>query len=304
MHAIRELPVGSKHLLAATLLALASGCSAGAAGPDEPSNTVSAPGASGANDNAAAAGEKAPGAAAPQAPTPVASLTLENEHTVEFYDFKVGALIIESGVAYQQPVLQAGGIQSPERLVDTWLKISNGRPAPSALLDLQTRLVTQGPQLDQQLQVDAIASKSAALAREPDFGGIQPRATQTTSSTLLAENVCNNGCCDYGWLSTFYECNNPHSYNWFLFNYGSTYSNSGGDIKHYSGMACAAVGTSTFRVDIGGRGGTWTVPEAHWKSYNWDAYCPWWGCYDDPAKTSVNTSTDQHLHTYCGGWSG
>ncbi len=278
------------NLRASWLMALSVAASACSGSPD-----VGGPGKDDGTLAAQAPSDAAGPADVSKTPTPVASLTLKNGNTVEFYDFGTAGLVMESGAAYTAPVVTGNQKISPEELVPTWTKIADGAPVPAALQQLQERLLSQSGTPHSEPIKDVAPSRGAvSLSALPEV-----QAPQISARSL---DGCNNGCCDYDWLSTFSQCQNPEDYSWFLFNYGATWENSGNDVQAYVGMVCSASGTSTFHVAIGSAGGDWNVPEATWRSYSWTAYCPWWGCYDDPARTSVNTSTDMHLHTYCGGW--
>ncbi len=228
-------------------------------------------------------------------PTPVASLTLKNGNILEFYDFGTAGLVMESGAAYTAPVVTGNQTIAPEELVPIWTKLADGAPVPAALEQLQERLLTTTGAPNSPLLKQPVPSRGAVRLSEPP--AVQPVQIDTRS-----QDGCSNGCCDYAWLSTFSQCQNPEPYSWFLFNYGATWENSGNDIQDYKGMVCSASGTSTFHVGIGGAGGDWNVPEATWRAYSWTANCTFWICFDAPAQTSVNTTTNMHLHTYCGGW--
>jgi hypothetical protein len=288
MHAIGKKRGNLGVLLLLTLSAAASACSGA---PDTGAE-------SGNDDNALAAQDASDAASSSKpstTPTPVAALTLKNGNTVEFYDFGAAGLVMESGAAYTKPVVTGNQRISPEELVPTWNKIADGAPVPAALQQLQERLMHQSGTPNSEASKELAPSKGAVRLSE------SPEA-QSPQISARSLDGCTNGCCDYDWLSTFSQCQNPEDYSWFLFNYGTTWENSGDDVQAYVGMVCSASGTSTFHVAIGSAGGNWTVPEATWRSFSWSAYCPWWGCYDDPARTSVNSTTDMHLHTYCGGW--
>jgi hypothetical protein len=78
--------------------------------------------------------------------------------------------------------------------------------------------------------------------------------------------------------------------------------NSGFDmpwIDHFSGFACAGVGTSSYHVHVSdGRDYTWPVPEATYRTYNWDS--GFWGI-NRSVYSTVNSIFDPHLHSYCAG---
>jgi hypothetical protein len=192
-------------------------------------------------------------------------------------------------------LLDKTGERGTNNTLETWTKLSGGAPVPASLQAAHQRLLNRA-QTSTPDQIRGIAPEQGGALLEPSAPDIQE------PGLLAAPNGCNNGCCDLQWLSTFSQCQNSLTYNWFAYNYGSSYANTGSDIKKFRGLVCAATGTSTWSVTIGPNHITQPVAEANVFTWGWDAYCAWWGCNDYPASTSVNTPTNQHLHTYCGGW--
>ena len=230
-------------------------------------------------------------------PPPVASVQLANGNVVEFYDLIVGALVVESGAAYSEPRVRKSHGGRADGLEAVWRTIAPDRPVPGALTELQRRLTdptkrrTEGPprmraKLGDSGGVQIEADNEARIPADPDL--------------LAAPNGCDNGCCDYEWLATFAQCQQNGDFNWFLYNYGSSYANAT-DVIAYNGVACSAEGTSTYSVNIGGYGGVWSVLHAHFKAFDWLAGWEWFGGWDEKnMNTSVNSPSALHLHTYCG----
>jgi hypothetical protein len=222
---------------------------------------------------------------------PIASLEFENGNVLEFYDFVHGVMVVERGRAYTRPVFR-GGSEHAGQLEQIWRRLSPDTPVPSALIELQGRMTEESDPSANTNDSDAPGVEAVA---EPDIGGWSPVQTK-------APQGCNNGCCDYQWLATFAECQGGWDYSWFLYNYGATWANVD-DIILYGGLVCAATGTSTFRVNIEGSGGVWSVAQGTWNSYFWIAafkpvICA--GYCGKNLRSSVNTQSSQHLHTYCG----
>jgi hypothetical protein len=222
------------------------------------------------------------------APVPVASLTLTAGHVIEFYDFGGAALIVESGAAYTSPALNSAGKMPADQLSSIWTRLAPETPVPTALAALQQRLTS--------LPADPAAQK---LAPASEVDG----APMVGSRTVLpaAPVGCNNGCCDEEWLYTLSQCYQANwHYYWFLVNYGWTFATSTYDVE-VGGLVCSAQGTSTFSMNVGGSGGTWSVPEATYRWYHWTAGTDFWGGpIPKDMSSSVNSETNQHLHTYCG----
>jgi hypothetical protein len=231
-------------------------------------------------------------------PTPIAKIDLKDDHAVEFYDFGEDVLISESGKAGTAHSLNAGnqpsaliksGVAVHEVLSRVWSSVSPGTPVPQSLLDIQARWKAAPPQA-RPAQPLEFSHNASGLPFGQSLDRPQPLAK------AAAPVGCNNGCCDFQWLSTLSQCSGNYDYDWFLYNYGYSYANSG-DVDYYTGMVCSAVGTSTYKVSISsGAGGTWSVPQATYRTYWWSA-----GVWNKSMTSSVNSSGNQHLHTYCGG---
>lgn len=231
-------------------------------------------------------------------PKPIAKIDFKDDHAIEFYDFGEDVLISESGKAgtphylnaeNQPAALIKSGVAPHDVLARIWSSVSPGSAVPQPLLDIQARWKAAPPKGNSIKSLE-FTQNAAGLPLRQSLGRSQPLAK------AAAPVGCNNGCCDYQWLSTFSQCSNSYDYDWFLYNYGYSYANSG-DVDYYTGMVCSAAGTSTYKVSISsGAGGTWSVPEGYYKTYWWSA-----GTWNKSMTSSVNSSGNQHLHTYCGG---
>lgn len=230
-------------------------------------------------------------------PTAIAKIDLKDGHAIEFYDFGEDVLISESGKAgtphslnaeNQPAALIKSGVATHEVLSRVWSSLSPGTAVPKSLMDIQARWKAAPPQA--RPQPLEFSRNAAGLPFGQSLEGSKPLAK------AAAPVGCNNGCCDAQWLNTLSQCSNSYDYDWFLFNYGYSYANSG-DVDYYAGMVCSASGTSTYKVSISsGAGGTWSVPQATYRTYWWSA-----GVWNKSMTSSVNSSGNQHLHTYCGG---
>jgi hypothetical protein len=244
------------------------------------------------------AGPKAiPEASSPDAtPKPAATLDLPSGNTLEFYDFQSGALVVESGKAGVKAYL---GSESPAetlakrsadpglQLAALWNSASAGAPLPKALSLMQERW--KNPPAGKSVRP---AAPTLGAAGQPFT---LPQAPKATLAKAAAPVGCNNGCCDYEWLATLGQCQGADwPISWFLFNYGYSYSNYE-DTEYVNGLVCAANGNSSWKMSVGGSGGTWTVTPAHYKTWRWLA-----GWFDEDMRSSVNSSASQALHTYCG----
>jgi hypothetical protein len=229
-------------------------------------------------------------------PVPVADLTMPNGNKVEFYDFGHGVLVSETGQAGTTPVLDKGDAAAAleksapgsDKLADLWKSLAPNQSEPASLKAIRQRWANQ----------PAKPAPGSRPALKPEVSGV-PMGPALSSSIPLGKVAapvgCNNGCCDQSWLQTLSYCKLHYDYSWFLYNYGYSYMNANG-IDNYKGLVCSASGTSTYKVNVSdGSGGTWNVSQATYRTFSWVA-----GIWDRDVKSSVNTSANQHLHTYCG----
>jgi hypothetical protein len=250
-------------------------------------------------------------APAASAPRPVASAVAPNGNVVEFYDGEDGVLVSETGVAGSSRVFDPQG-KSADRLLDAWRSVAPKDPFPQALAQLEKRMKAIHKLATERSRnpahKDALPPPPALFQSRPEskpFGGTLMPESSTPKSGMVTNALegCDNGCCDREWLGTFDECQDGAAdYNWFLFNYGWTWSNSP-DIWIYKALVCSANGTSKWNVKIGDKRWSWDVPHGHYRTWWWKAgsnpiLCGGW-CGKDMT-SSVNTTSAQQLHTYCG----
>jgi hypothetical protein len=222
-------------------------------------------------------------------PDPIAYVSLPNGNRVEFFDFGDRALITEAGRADVAPVLNGIHRQS---LANVWQELTDD-PVPRTVAALDARLESKSAAT----QAMSVSSRRGWPPRDAPSSPSDPdSSTQSGGAAGVTPGECGNGCCNTTWLQNNLCINIGGDYTWYLFDYGWSYVNSS-SISEYDGVVCAATGTSEYTVDIsGGYGGVWDVPEAHWRSYHWSE-----GCCDESLTTQVNSATNTHLHTYCGG---
>lgn len=214
--------------------------------------------------------------------TPVASLTLPSGNELEFYELGNSAMVSETGLAGRDPSQRLSENQGPEGLVKVWTEFAGGKPVPKALSDLQNRLLTH----------KAPAPREKLLPSE-SFRAGEPLYPALTNEALAksAGNICN----DYYWISNVSACAPGWGgASWFLWNYGYSVINYM-DIIRTNTFVCAASGTSIWTVYVDGKGGTWSIPEGYWRTFNWSA-----GWFDENFWSSVNSASYQRAHTYCG----
>lgn len=229
-----------------------------------------------------------------RAPVLVATLKAANGNVVEFYDLARGVLLSETGAANSTGVLDDHwDLKNRDKLADVWRALAPSTPVPAALAAFQRRLDDPTPPAN-------VVAKSVRGAQAGGQEAPPPAPLDLGAGLQAAQIGCNNGCCDFDWMNAQLNCQHMQDYSWLLMNYGFSFVNAN-DIANVNALACAAVGTSTFRIQVNGTnsgGGVWTVPEATWRHFAWwECAWPWCG---GNMTSSVNDSTHQHLHSYCG----
>ena len=219
-------------------------------------------------------------------PTPVATLNLENGNTLEFYDFGDRALVMEQGKVGSAPVATTGNVDD---LVATWNTFSKGVPAPAALRELGHRIVDSAPP-------GAMSAEAAQeLVSTPESATVAPSVVEKSPMG------CNNGCCDPVYLEGTLGCGDKmgQSYVWYWPNINSGWWNQ--KVAAFYGVVCAAIGTTTFTVTAGSKGGSWSVPENSWHSYRWTAdFNIFTGYHRVTVYSNTSGASGSTMHTYCG----
>lgn len=231
------------------------------------------------------------GAGQAESPKPVATLALASGSQLEFYDFDTGVLVSETGKAGAPVTYQPQAPTDAGDVTAIWRSLAPTTPVPVALTRLQQRFATRRAGSEM---------KGSGVPDETQGFVIMPETAPAASELVAAPDGCNNGCCDYEWLTTFPQCGGGQ---WLHYNVGYSWANTGSNAVVYNGFVCSAQGTSVYKVVISGYGGTWSVAEGFYRTYTWSAgyTCnPFCHDNDKSVRSSVNTSTDQHLHTYCG----
>ena len=260
-------------------------------------------------------------------PDPALSVTLTNGNVLEFYDLSSGVLVSEAGSATNPPLTSVPSMRAlieSNDLITLFNTVRPELPIPAVLIRLQDKLAaaalasqsvpgelsTESQSLPSTGSGAATGTPSvAASAPGKGFGGGADAGGTSSSHSgggrssglqPFDEQGCSNGCCDPTWLqANICQPINGADYSWYLFNYGWSFENST-SIHFWTGYACAAVGTSTYTVsDSDGGGGTWSVGEGTYRWFHHDTICEFLQCAFN-ITGSVNSSSDPHLHTFCG----
>jgi hypothetical protein len=217
----------------------------------------------------------------------VATHKFENGSILSIYSVDDGVLVTEEGLEQNGPLIEKP-LSSLDSLQTLWRQLVPEEAVPEALVEIDRKI-----QASNQEDVRSEQAENTEVG-DPDKPMVAPAA--------VGPAPCGNGCCNYEYLrATFSECNPEDTPNvaWFYLNYPFS-SADYNSLSQVSGMACAAVGTSQIVVHIGSYDWDVSVPEATY--FRW-----WWHRGFDASprdlRSSVNSSTNQHLHTYCGtGW--
>ena len=259
--------------------------------------------------------------AQPGHPEADVTIPLASEKRLEFYDTQSGVLVVESGPATDAPVApKYSDLLHSGRYVDLVSALRPDLPTPDSLVKLQAKYPARSTDIEATSQRQPPPRKPDSVRVAPtDAGGSSPFSSGGGKpSGPHPDTSCNNNCCSAAWtLQTLctampaddYDINLQASqYYWYLFDYGWSYSNDPDFNWYYIGAVCAAEGNSSWTVSInsvywGNYGGTWTVPQGYYSLYNFvDGSCGKDFCAGASATTSVNSESNQELHTYCGGF--
>lgn len=247
-----------------------------------------------------------------QPPPPIASIALENGNVVEFYDFGSGVLMSETGKAYSPPATEGIPREKRRNVIDIWEHLAPNQPVPASLVAARTSSERIAPSSS---ELTVAAPGVQPIQSGPSTNPIPTASTKShAGSTDGAEfegqgdspGSCGNGCCDATWLhNSFYACNSGE-WNWFLFDYGWSWADTGSDVYLGYFMACAATGWSYYQIHIYNEGWwDWWVPQQTYRTFQWIAdmyFCiPEITCYDDQRITAaVNINQQHNRHTQCG----
>jgi hypothetical protein len=255
---------------------------------------------------------------------------------LEFYDLNGGFIASEVGRADTAPIVKAHLDMLKEgRLTDVVSALRPDLPIPDSVVALQTKLLTAEPS-GNSVTLSPSQESVASLTLSSSAGGAtasQQTGTGVAGGSLppivgssggggasgaagaqsggqhgiLPDDPCSNGCCDASWTANLCDPGFAGAdYQWYLFDYGNSFANSGSaDVHEFWGAACAAIGTSTWVINSNPHGGTWSVNEGTYRWYYFNNGNDQYGhCYveNTATNTSVNTSSNPHLHTYCGGF--
>lgn len=237
-------------------------------------------------------------------PSAVASIQLSGGGSVDFYDLKIGALVVGRGNAdtSASAVLDAKKIvaahHGADHLTDAFAALNSGLPVPAELTALQDRLThdPSGKLAPSERAIPIAAGEHAGPQIEDDGvlgavgGALLPAATPVG---------CSNGCCDSDWLHSI--CTSGYDWSYFEFNRGWSTADTGTPARWSDMLVCSASGTSNwvygFSDTCGGVQYHWTVAEA---TFSWQDYNEGTFCYGGHSWSNVNTKAAQHLHTNCG----
>jgi hypothetical protein len=216
-------------------------------------------------------------------PDPVATISMPSGNKLEFYDFGESVLVAETGEATSAPQLSKySELIRANRMVELVEALRPDVPVPDEIYVLQAKHPVGAVRRTTEVaRSPEVAHRDGSGGGKPRSGGIQP------------DNACSNNCCDPTWThdtlcAVAFE---GFANSWYLFDYGWSYADYYG--QFWSGTACAGIGDSRYTVNCNGNGGTWTVTPGNYMGYGWFNYDTW-------CDGSVNTSTNQDLHTFCG----
>jgi len=246
-------------------------------------------------------------------PDPIASLSLENQSVLEFYEIDHRVLIMETGPADVQHVpfmKEHADMVAAHRLVDLYTAAAKpSTPVPSALAELQSRYpaLSETDRLAGSTRVESVTPPSTgnfqtSKGQAPNrSGGSKPTGPQPQA----LDSGCGNGCCDRNWVTNSLCTPNTNgaTFSWLDYEFGNSYENSSNYWQWWAAV-CAGVGTSTWRLNpTDGGPFVWTVNQGYYL-ITWDSpSCspPGSFCLRPSVTTTVNDPNNNHIHDYCGG---
>ena len=245
-------------------------------------------------------------------PPPIASIRLQNGNVVEFYDFGSGVLMSELGKAYTPPATERIPREKRRNLVEIWEHLAPSAPVPASLVAAQARSERTAPNSTEMI---AAAPQVQLVQSGPSADPIPQAGAEHVGSTDGGEadgqgdspGSCGNGCCDATWLHSNFAACHEGEWNWFLFDYGWSWADTGSDVYLGAFMACAATGMSHYKIHIYNEGWwSWWLPQQYYQTFQWlaDSYfcIPEISCFDDQRITAeVNIDYYYNRHTQCGG---
>ena len=230
-------------------------------------------------------------------PTPLFTIQLEENHTVEFHDMGRGVGVLERGPAGTTKP-QVGKIAGqPDTLASLYASVAPGKPFPAELQAVQDRLLNQAhmsPPVTKGIDGEVVSHLHHPEAALSHAGA---PAAQNSGKLHAEDNTwCGNVCCDFNWM-VLNMCPPSDTFNWFDFDWGWSVEN-GTYISSWNTDVCAAVGTSNFQTIVAGDYETdWNVNQGFFARFIWwDTN--WLGEHD--IYSNVNNQVQQATHTYCG----
>jgi hypothetical protein len=250
----------------------------------------------------------------PQDTPIVASITLDNGNTVEFYDEGNAAMIRESGKAYVTPRVHRMQTQSEfkgaSHLVDLFKALSPDA-VPPELVALQLRLTTPSD-TNAAASPDTSVVRAQLTAAQPSGSGTKHPPDSSAGGKALSapsgkvttatEVGCTNGCCDASWMRNTFEACTLNDTNRVVWDWEAMNFNLGWSWMHindaydWDGFICSASGTSNWLVEGSGVN-NFSVPEGHFDESSWTFGSRF---YDQDYYIQANDPSNMHLHSMCG----
>lgn len=232
----------------------------------------------------------------------IASIELEPEHVVEFYEPEPGVVwMTQSGADGQTPV-ELMRDDRTETAIDVYRRLAPGAEVPGALLAAQERAVelassaTVEPPPSELESVDSFGG-GTQLSPFPELRptGASQAGLGQVSQALTAQQFVN------GSASGGSFCPNggyAHAYTWCLTNWwnGAWYYSRATDDTWAT--VYADIGNIKMNVSSGRGGGQWTVNQGYWRQW----YSGWSSCgflgnwCDFHARYDITEATNNRFH--------
>jgi hypothetical protein len=200
----------------------------------------------------------------------IASVTLANGNTVDFYESSPGVLLVsETGTVGIAPIPN-----TRMRPLDLYRSLAPDQPVPEALVAAQARADARNP--------------------EPEPPTDEPAARQPSPAAGIAVGYIDNQSCDDHWFDNTF-CIGSYDWKMCLLNHlNGAYAQSS-SVDYVRHTVCSDIGAITLKVQMGdGRGVIKDVPEGSWYSWWWVDDCTF-GCNTSTRGDVVN-ATNNRFH--------
>jgi hypothetical protein len=201
---------------------------------------------------------------------PIASLTLANGNTMEFYEMSPGVLLVSELGRVGVPPLPAVKM----RPLDLYRQLAPDQTVPDVLVAAQER-------------ADALRTDPTPPADET------PALPISQAAGVQLSYIDNQSCDDHWFDDTF--CAGTYDWQMCLLNHWDGAYAQLSSVDYVRHATCADIGNITLKVVMGdGTGGIWDVLEGHYRWFSWQDNCTF-GC-NESTRGDILNATNNRFH--------